>query len=139
MSRIILHGRKVVGGKIEGEALVTKQTISGWGGIHPPTGTITEVRHELCGKSFKDKILVFPGAKGSSGWSIFFHVAKLLGAAPLGMIFNTMTTKIGLGAVAMGIPSVTNFDADPLLVIQTGDWVTIDADKGTVEVIRKHK
>ena len=28
---ITLHGRKVVGGSAEGEALVTHQTISGWG------------------------------------------------------------------------------------------------------------
>ena len=33
MEKIVLHGRKVVGGVIEGEALVTKETISGWGGI----------------------------------------------------------------------------------------------------------
>ena len=28
---ITLHGRKVVGGYAEGEALVTNDTISGWG------------------------------------------------------------------------------------------------------------
>jgi hypothetical protein len=75
--KIILHGRKVVGGCAEGEALVTRQTISGWGGINPMTGTIIEMRHELRGQSFKDKVLVFPGAKGSSGWSAFFHTARL--------------------------------------------------------------
>ena len=37
---IVLRGRKVVGGCAEGEALVTRQTISGWGGIDPMTGTI---------------------------------------------------------------------------------------------------
>ena len=59
----VLKGRKVVGGVAEGEALVTRQTISGWGGINPMLGTVTETRHELRGQSFKDKILVFPGAK----------------------------------------------------------------------------
>ena len=34
----ILHGRTVVGGVTEGEALVTRDTISGWGGINPMTG-----------------------------------------------------------------------------------------------------
>ena len=58
-----LKGRKVVGGVAEGEALVTSETISGWGGIDPMTGTITETRHELCGQSFKDKVLIFRGAK----------------------------------------------------------------------------
>ena len=30
-SLLILRGRKVVGGTAEGEALVTRETISGWG------------------------------------------------------------------------------------------------------------
>ena len=133
---IVLHGRKVVGGLAEGVALVTKETISGWGGIDPATGTIIERRHELRGQSFKDKILVFPGAKGSSGWSAFFHTARLLGAAPKGMIFKKMTTKVALGAVVTRSPAVTDLDQDPLTVIETGDWVEIDADQGIVKVTK---
>jgi predicted aconitase with swiveling domain len=134
---IVLHGRKVVGGSAQGEALVTSQTISGWGGIDPKTGTIIELRHELRGKSFKDKILVFPGAKGSSGWSAFFHMARLNGAAPKGFLFNKMSTKIALGLVVTHAPAVTDFDRDPLTVIETGDWVEIDADQGIVRVTKQ--
>lgn len=53
------------------------------------------------------------------------------------MIFNEMTTKIALGAVVMRAPAVTDLDQDPLNVIETGDWVTVDADKGIVEVTKK--
>ena len=134
---IVLHGRKVVGGSAQGEALVTRQTISGWGGIDPKTGTIIELRHELRGKSFKDKILVFPGAKGSSGWSAFFHMARLNGAAPKGFLFNKMSTKIALGLVVTHAPALTDFDRDPLTVIETGDWVEIDADQGIVRVTKQ--
>ena len=133
---ITLHGRKVVGGYAAGEALVTSDTISGWGGINPLTGTVIETRHELRGQTFKDKILVFPGAKGSSGWSAAFHLTRLTGTAPKALVFNEMTTKIALGAVVMRIPSVTDFDQDPLQVIETGDWVTVDGDRGIVEVRR---
>ncbi|MBX5436532.1 MAG: DUF126 domain-containing protein [Alicyclobacillaceae bacterium] len=136
---IILRGRKVVGGFAEGEALVTRQTISGWGGVNPATGTIIESRHELRGVSFKDKVLVFPGAKGSSGWSGIFHAARMAGTAPKAMIFNEMTTKIALGAVVTRVPSVTDLDQDPLDVIETGDWVRVDGDRGIVEVIKKHE
>ena len=66
MKSTVLHGRKVVGGVVEGQALVTRQQVSGWGGIDPSTGTIIESRHELRGVSFAGKVLVFPGAKGSS-------------------------------------------------------------------------
>lgn len=135
---IVLRGRKVVGGVAEGEALVTQDRISGWGGIDPRTGTVIETRHELRGRSFAGKVLVFPGAKGSSGWSSQFHVARLAGAAPLAMVFNEMTTKIALGAVVTHAPSVTDLDQDPLAVIATGDWVKVDGDRGTVEVTKKN-
>jgi predicted aconitase with swiveling domain len=134
---IVLTGRKVFGGTAEGEALVTRETISGWGGVNPMDGTIIETRHELRGVSFKDKVLVFRGAKGSSGWSVTFHTSRLAGTAPKAMIFNEMTTKVALGAVVMRIPSVTELDRDPLEVIETGDWVRVDGDRGTVEVTKK--
>jgi predicted aconitase with swiveling domain len=136
-TKIILRGRKVMGGCAEGEALVTHQTISGWGGIDPMTGTIIEMRHELRGVSFKDKVLVFPGAKGSSGWSAAFHLTRLTNSAPKAMVFNIMTTKIALGAVVTRAPSVTELDQDPLSVIETGDWVKVDGDLGVVEVTKK--
>lgn len=136
--KIVLRGRKVVGGCAEGEALVTKDRISGWGGIDPRSGTVIETRHELRGVSFAGKVLVFPGAKGSSGWSSQFHVARLAGKAPIAMVFNEMTTKIALGAVVAHAPSVTDFDQDPLQVIETGDWVRVDADRGIVEVTKKN-
>ena len=136
---IVLHGRKVVGGSAQGEALVTRETISGWGGIDPNTGTIIERRHELRGQSFKGKILVFPGAKGSSGWSAFFHAARLAGAAPKGMIFKKMSTKVALGAVVTHAPAVTDLNQDPLTVIETGDWVEIDGDRGIVRVTKRQE
>ncbi len=137
MTTITLHGRCVVGGKTEGEALVTSQTISGWGGVNPTTGTITEKRHELVGQSFKDKILVFPGAKGSSGWSVYFHMCRLAKTSPKALLFNRVTTKVALGAVVMHMPAVTDFDRDPLEAIETGDWVRVDGDAGIVEVTKQ--
>ncbi len=134
---ITLHGRKVVGGVAEGEALVTKETISGWGGIDFMTGTVIETRHELRGVSFKDKVLVFPGAKGSSGWSNAFHMTRISGSAPLALVFNQMTNKVALCAVVMRTPSVTELDQDPLEVIETGDWVKVDGDRGIVEVTKR--
>ena len=133
-STIVLRGRRVVGGVAEGEALVTREAISGWGGVDPMLGKIIETRHELRGQTFKDKVLVFPGAKGSSGWSVAFHTARLAGSAPRALVFNDMTTKIALGAVVMRVPAVTDLDRDPLAVIETGDWVKVDGDAGTVEV-----
>ncbi len=131
---LVIRGRKVVGGVVEGEALVTSQTISGWGGVNPLQGEVIESHHELRGVSFANKILVFPGAKGSSGWSGVFHMTKLAGVAPLGMLFTTTTTKAALGAVVLRVPSMTDFDRDPVALIQSGDWVRIDAEIGEISV-----
>lgn len=133
----VIRGRKVVGGRSEGEALVTTDTISGWGGINERDGSIIERLHELHGQSFADKVLIFPGAKGSSGWSAFFHMTRLNGVAPKAMIFNRMTTKIALGAVVTRVPAMTECDTDPIETIRTGDWVVVDADAGIITVTRR--
>ena len=133
---VVLTGRGLVGGVAEGEALVTREAISGWGGVEPRKGRIIESRHELVGQSFAGKVLVFPGAKGSSGWSGMFHMARLVGSAPAAMIFTVMNTKIALGVVVTHVPAVTDLDRDPFEVIRTGDWVRVDADRGRIIVNR---
>lgn len=135
--KTVLYGRTVVEGVAEGEAFVTSQTISGFGGINPMTGTITEKRHEMVDQSFAGKVLVFRGAKGSSGWASNFQTARLAGAGPVAVIFNEMTTKVALGVVVMRVPAMTDLDKDPLAIIKNGDWVKVDADNGIVEVTRK--
>ena len=137
MSRIMLKGRKVVGGTAEGEALVTRQTISTWGGVDAVKGIITERRHELRDQSFAGKVLVFPSAKGSSGWSTVAQVIRLAGKAPKAMIIGKVNSLTAIGAVVMRAPTVTDLDQDPTEVIATGEWVKIDADRGIVEVTKK--
>ena len=134
---VVLHGRPVVGGHAEAEALVTSETISGWGGVDPYAGTIIETRHELSGVCFTDKVLVFRGAKGSSGWSSIFHTTRLAETAPAAMVYNETTTKVALGAVVTRAPAVTDLDRDPTEVIATGDLVAVDGDEGTVTVTKR--
>ncbi|WP_394170008.1 aconitase X swivel domain-containing protein [Saccharospirillum alexandrii] len=134
---LVIKGRGVVKGKVSGEALVTRETISGWGGINEREGTVIERRHELVGQSFSGKVLLFPGAKGSSGWSAFFHMTRLNGVSPAAMLFTRMTTKIALGAVVTRVPAMTDFDQDPFEHIETGDWVEVDADAGEIRITKR--
>ena len=136
MQEIVLRGRGVFPGIAEGHALVTRTPISGFGGSQPLSGTITERRHELVGQSFKDRVLVFPGAKGSSGWASNFQASRLAGAAPKAMVFCKMSTKIALGVVVMRVPAVTELEADPLKLINTDDHVRVDGEQGLV-IIRR--
>lgn len=137
MTDIVIHGRKVVGGRAGGDAFVTRETVSGWGGIDAAKGTIVERRHEKVGQCFAGRVLVFPGAKGSSGWSHFFHNTRRAGTAPAAMLFTIMTTKVALGAVVTRVPAMTDFDRDPFEVIEDGDFVVVDADAGTVTVTKR--
>lgn len=134
-----IRGRGIVPGYAEGEALVSRETISGWGGIDPATGTVIERRHELFGACFTGKVLVFSGAKGSSGWSGFFQSTRLLGTAPLAMVFTTLSTKSALGAVVTRVPAISELDEDPVEIIRTGDWVVVDADQGIVTVSTRRR
>jgi predicted aconitase with swiveling domain len=64
-------------------------------------------------------------------------MARLNGAAPRGFLFNKMSTKIALGLIVTHAPALSDFDRDPLTVIETGDWVEIDADQGIVKVTKQ--
>ena len=45
--------------------------------------------------------------------------------------------NITVGAVVTRAPAVTDLDQDPLKIIETGDWVKVDADNGIVEVTKR--
>ncbi|KAA9165500.1 DUF126 domain-containing protein [Amycolatopsis acidicola] len=128
----VLRGKGVVGGRASGRALVCTAPISGWGGIDPKTGTIVENRHPQRGSCFAGGVLVIPGAKGSSGWSGQFHLAKLVGTAPVAIVFTRMNSKLALGLVVLKVPAVTGLGA--FGTISTGDWVDVDGDTGVVHV-----
>jgi predicted aconitase with swiveling domain len=135
-TKLILRGRSVVPGIAQGEAMVSPEPISGWGGIDPAKGTIIERRHALYGACFTGKILIFPSAKGSSGWAGFFQATRLQGTAPLGLVIARISAKSALGAVVTRVPTLTDLDDNPCAVIATGDYVRIDADSGYLEVYK---
>ena len=60
-----LTGRKIYKGTGEGEALVTTDGISFYGGVDPDTGKVVEVGHQLEGQVITDKVLVFLERSGS--------------------------------------------------------------------------
>ena len=122
-------------GVIEARALVTREPISGFGGIDVATGTVIEPRHELFGVCFTGRVLVFPGAKGSSGWSGFFQSTRLMGTAPAAMVFDVLTTKAVLGAIVTRVPTVVQAIPAPLETIRTDDLVRVDGDNGVITIL----
>jgi predicted aconitase with swiveling domain len=130
----ILHGRKVVGGKARGAALVTDEPICFLGGVDVTTGIITEVGHPLKGKCIAGKVLVFPTGKGSTGGSYLIYEAVSNGVGPCAMINRNVEQVTAIGCIISEIPMVDKLDCDPTVAIKDGDIVEVDADAGSVSV-----
>ena len=71
-----LSGRKIFTGHVKGEALVSNEDISFFGGVDPDTGIVVEKDHPLKGISVTGKILVFPQGKGSTVGSYTLYQMK---------------------------------------------------------------
>ncbi len=137
MKTIILKGRTVVRGTAEGEALVTNQQISFFGGVDPATGIVKEKGHELEGKSVKGKILVFPRGKGSSEGALKLYDMSLRGTGPAAIVNIQTEPIVAVGAVLAEIPTIQKLNRDPTRIINSGDFVTVHADNGTVRIHKK--
>jgi hypothetical protein len=135
--KIVLKGRKVVGGVAEGEAVVTKEPVSFLGGVNPDKGMVVERGHEAEGQVITGKVFVFPHGKGSTAGPYIMYAMSKRKTAPSGMINVQAEPIIAAGAAIGNIPLVHRLDQNPLEVIRTGDFVRIDADKGIVEVTKK--
>ena len=118
-----LEGRIIYKGKAQGEALVTSQPISFYGGVDPATGVVIEKGHELQGQSVKGKILVFPTGKGSTVGSYTLYRMKKNGTAPAGMINSECETVVAVGVIISEIPCVDKIDISK---IRTGDKIQIE-------------
>jgi uncharacterized protein len=118
-----LKGRLISKGKGKGEALVTSQPISFYGGVDPNTGFVIEKGHELQGQSIKGKILLFPQGKGSTVGSYTLYRMKKNGTAPAGMINKECETIVAVGAIISEIPCADKID---ITKIKNGDKVIIE-------------
>lgn len=127
--------RKIFGGEAEGEALVTQQRISFWGGVDPREGKIIERHHELVGQTIKDKVLVFPSGKGSSGWSGVFVATCALGHSPKAIVNVEVDPIVVSAAITANIPMVLISPSD-LKRLKTGDHLRVKPEEENIEVER---
>ena len=132
---MILRGRRVMGGKVEGLALVSSEPVSFYGGVDPVTGCVTEPGHCCCGENSTGKVFVFPTGKGSTVGSYVIYRMKKLGTAPAAIINVETEAILATGCVISDIPLVDKLDQDPVETIKNGMLVKVDADNGIVEVV----
>ena len=126
-----LNGRKIYKGIAKGEAIVTTDGISFYGGVDPDTGKVVEVGHELEGQSIAGKILVFPTGKGSTVGSYTMYRMKKNNTAPAAIVNEQIDTIIAVGCIISEIPCVDKIGINE---IKTGQKMVVNGSEGTVEV-----
>jgi len=129
-----MQGRKIFKGKVVGEALVTGDDISFYGGCDPETGEIVEKGHHLEGKSISGKVLIFPSGKGSTVGSYVLYALKKAEKAPLAIVNKVMDPVVAVGCIISEIPAVDQIDIGK---IQNGQKIEVDADNGVVTLLER--
>jgi len=134
---IELKCHKIIGGYGEGEALVSHEPICFYL-TDPKTGTVREKGHELVGKSLANKVLVFPSGKASSVVQIdgLFKLARH-SVGPKAMIVKDVETVLVVSAFIVKVPLVNKLEKDPFEIIQTGDFIKVNAEKGLVKITKR--
>ena len=100
------------------------------------TGKITEVGNPLEGERIKGKVVIFRSTKGSSGSSRILRIARITDKFPAAFINIELDELSVLSWVAQKLPLVVDLECDPFETIQTGDWVTVNADRSIVKIRR---
>jgi len=130
---MIVKGNKILGGKsVEGEVILQMESFSFFGDVNRETGIINVGTN--AGKSFKDKILVFPQSKGSTLAPYVVSDCKRNGVAPKAILCQKADGVVAMVAILSDIPTMDQFEEDITQVVKTGDRVRVDPDKGLIEI-----
>lgn len=131
----IIRGRGAIGGVVEGPAMISRRTITGWGGVDIRTGKVVEPGHPLAGRSIRGSILILEGSRGSNGWSIFFHAAQEAGCGPAALVFPRLDSRTAVTAAVLNVPLITDLCEDIFAIVRLGDRLRVDGSRGTIEII----
>lgn len=137
MSNKVFSCHKISEGVVEGEALISTDDIMFYL-IDPKTGIVIEKEHSLEGKSVSNKILIFPGGKGSSVVQADgLYQLNMNNNAPKAMIIQNPETVLVASSIIMEIPMVDRVCEDFYGLIKDGDTIRVDTNTGEVTVVRK--
>lgn len=137
MERVI-RGKPIVGGSASGDALVSSEPLSFWGGYDYRTGEIIDRRHPLSGQVAAGRVLVIPFSRGSSTTTAILLESVKAGAAPAAILTTGVDSFFALASIvaeemyARPIPVVAISLAD-FAALQSGQRIHVHAD-GTIQV-----
>ena len=133
MTERVLVGRALVAGSAKGNALVSKEPLSFWGGLSPHTGEIIDRRHERSGEVVTGRVFVFPRGKGSSTSSATLMESIKTGVAPAAIVNLRVDPILALGSIVSeelynkAVPIIV-LDEQDFYSIKEGDYLTIESD-----------
>ena len=119
---------------VRGRALVTDVPITYLGYVNRDTGIIEESGHPLDGEQIKDTILVYPKGSGSTVAPFVLMGLTYTGMGPKAVI-NRDVCPLSLPACSLlDIPYGHNFDADPCIELNSGDYVELNLSGGIINL-----
>lgn len=138
MGRVI-EGKVIVAGTGRGEAIITDEPLSFWGGYDHQSGEITDRRHPLSGQNVAGKILVVPFSRGSSTTTAVLLEAIREHTAPLAILTTSVDSFFALASIVADEMYARSI---PILVIEpkdagylaSGDKLQIELD-GTIRIL----
>ncbi len=122
---IKLQGTTIVKGEIEGEALVIPFPVSFLGMVNTENGTFEIPGSEYDGSTIKNKILIYPFGKGSSGDAIRMWRLQKFDQSPSAILFDKPEPVHIQGAMLLNVPSAFGFEESLIDAIETGDRINI--------------
>jgi cis-L-3-hydroxyproline dehydratase len=132
----MIAGRVVVAGVAEGEALVTGEALSFWGGYDFKSGEIIDRHHPLAGVRAAGRVLAVPFSKGSSTTTAVLLEAVRAGTAPAAILTTGVDPFFALASIVAGVMYGRSFpvialEPDEFASLVTGECLSI-ADTGVI-------
>jgi len=118
----VIAGRPVVEGEAEGEALVTHDALSFWGGYDFQTGEIIDRHHPLAGVRAAGRILAVPFSKGSSTTTAVLLEAVRAGTAPAAILTTGADSFFALASIVAGVMYGKSF---PVVALEVDDFARL--------------
>jgi predicted aconitase with swiveling domain len=136
----MIAGRPIIAGEARGEALVTSEPLSFWGGYDFKTGAIIDRGHPLAGVCAAGRILAVPFTKGSSTTTAVLLEAVRAGTAPAAILTTDVDTFFALASIVADVMygkpfPVVAIDAGAFATLESGMRVVVERD-GTIRYSR---
>jgi len=131
MEKLIITGKPIIAGSARGQALVSQEPLSFWGGYDWKTGEIIDRRHPLSGSNARGKILAIPFTRGSSTTTAVLLESIRAGTSPNAIITTATDFFFALASVVADelyhtpIPLVAVSESD-FARLRTGDQIALD-------------